>query len=300
MRDFSALISFLDNLSVEYEKEAKTAPLVSFRVGGRAKLVAMPTSIIDFCAIIRYLNINKFKYFILCQGTNTYFSKYYDGIVISTRKLSQAFVSDNYLIAYCGASVFKCCELAKENSLSGFEFAYGIPGGIGGGIYMNASAFGNSFSDIVAESLIYDIKSDAIKIITNKEHKFNIKHSIFNDYNYVLLSTTLRLTFSDKQVISECMERILNKRLSSQPIDLPSAGSAFKRPCGMYASKLIDDAKLKGKAFGDAQVSEQHAGFIVNMGNATAENVNSLIKYIKSRILKKFNVKLEEEIIYVE
>lgn len=298
--DFNDFTRYLDKINCLYEKEAKTSPLVSFKIGGIAKLIVFPENIPIFCKILEVIISNNIKYFVLCNGTNTYFNEYYDGVVISVKKINIVRVENNKIIAECGASLNICAEFAKKHGLSGLEFAFGIPGGIGGGLYMNASAFGGSISDIVKYSNVFDTKTLKIKRIDTKEHLFDSKSSIFQSGRYILLSTEMCLSNGKKIDIEKKMHDYLCRRIKTQPLDLPSAGSVFKRPKNNYASKLIDEAGLKGFTVGGASVSNKHAGFIVNNGGATADDVNEVIKHIKHIILEKYNVKLENEIIYVE
>ena len=301
MMDLTALFELLDKHSIDYEKDAKTAALVSFKIGGIANLIVYPENIEELCFIINHLTNKNIKYFVLSLGTNTYFTdSKYEGVVISTIRINKIFIQDNYLIGECGASLFKLCEIAKENSLSGLEFAYGIPGGVGGSVYMNASAYEKSISEIVFASEVYDVIANKIFSIDNRQHFFGDKKSIFSERKIIVLKTKFKLVKSNKEIVSELMSQILNSRLEKQPYQKPSAGSAFKRPKNGYASKLIDQAGMKGMTVGGASISTTHAGFIINNGNATASDVNKLCKTIQKNIKENYNVELEKEIIFVE
>ncbi len=301
MPQYKDFLDFLDKLSIKYEKHAKTATLVSFKVGGVAEIIVYPKSIEELCLILEQISKKKYKYFILCKGTNTYFTdNAYNGIIVSTQNLNNINIENEALIAECGASIFKCCEYAKEALLTGLEFAYGIPGGIGGALYMNASAYEKSISQIVLKSVVYDMISNKVLEIDVKEHKFNVKHSVFCNAQFVLLKTYLKLTKGKLCTINDEMQKNLSTRLLKQPCNIPNAGSAFKRPPNAYASRLIDQAGLKGFAIGGACISKLHAGFIVNCGGATARDINALIDYIYDTVKAKFNIELEREIIFVE
>ena len=301
MRQIKRLFDLFDNLSIEHRKLAKTSDLVSIGVGGGAIAIAYPNSIEDLCVIIKEIYKEDIKFTILGNGTNTYFtSEFYDGIVISTKKLNKVRVNCESIVAQCGASMYSCCNVSLENSLGGLEFAYGIPGFVGGALYMNASAFEKSVSKLVSKSLVYDIRKNKIISLDCQGHCFGEKRSIFMEKNFVVLETTFELYPKDKMLIYEEMCGNLKLRFDKQPINYPSAGSAFKRPENAYASRLIDMAGLKGKSMGGAKISNKHAGFIINSNNATSYEINRLIEYIKDDILRKFNIVLEEEIIYVE
>ncbi len=298
---FEPIINICDKLNLEYKINAKTALINSFRVGNEAALIIYPDCLNSFCALLDLIIDFNFKYTIIGNGTNVYFCDYYDGIIIITKKLNAIEVFNNKLIAMCGADITKCSVLAYENSLSGLEFAYGIPGTIGGATYINASAFDSSISNVTYESLVYDKKSKDVKILNFEQHKFDIKASVFSKENsYVILKTTFKLSCSKKGRIKEKMDAYINKRIQTQPLNLPSAGSVFVKPKSTFASKLIDEAGLKGYRIGGIEVSKKHAGFFVNTGNGTAKDVNDLIAYVKNIVKEKYNVQLNEEIIFIE
>ena len=296
---FEDLCLYLDVNSIDYKKDAEIAPYVSIRVGGIASFIAFPDSIEKLCNLINYVR-GRIKYYILGNGTNCYFADYYDGLIIITNKINEINISKNSITAECGASLTRCAVYAYENSLTGIEFLYGIPGGVGGGAYMNASAYGYMTSQFIKECLVYDSIQNKILIMSREGLDFGIKHSVFMSKEYFVLSVTFDLTVGNKDKIKCLMDSYMNKRIVSQPLDIPSAGSAFKRPKNDYASRLIDRAGLKGYRIGDAEVSTKHAGFIVNRGSATANDINKLLYEIKETIKEKFDIELEEEIIFVE
>lgn len=297
--DNSRLIKYLDNKRIFYKKSSKTAELVSFKVGGECALAVFPKSIIEFVEIISLIKNEKFV--VLGKGTNTYFtSDFYDGIVVVTSGINQASFCGNVVLAECGAPITSVCKLAGEQSLGGMEFAYGIPGSIGGAVCMNASAYGSSFSQIVQKSTVLEIKSGKIFDIDKTEHFFSTKNSIFLNKELCILKTVLLLECCDKDLIFSKMNEYFKKRQGTQPLNMPSAGSTFVKPQDTYASMLIDKAGLKGFTIGGAQVSTKHAGFIVNLGNATSYDVQRLIMHIKNTILALYNIELKEEIIYLE
>ena len=299
--DFRPLINLCESTNTKYLINGKTAPLTSIRVGNTAKLIVFPTEMHVFCQIIDNILTNNYKYVILGNGTNSYFCDVYDGVVVVTNGIDTVLVSENDMIATCGASLKNCANNALCHSLAGLEFAYGIPGTIGGALYMNAEAFGSTIGQFVVKSVVYDTLTRQIsELSSNESHLFGKKCSIFSAKRYILLETTLRLTPSTFDFVKNKTCELLKKRNSSQPLDMPSAGSAFKRNGNYYVSKLIDEAGLKGFRIGGAEVSKKHAGFIVNSSGATANDINKLIEYIKHKIYDKYQINLIEEIIYIE
>ena len=299
--DLTKLINLCDKINVDYKINAKTADICSFKVGNNASVIVIPNSISKLTQILDLVLENNYKYVIIGNGTNVYFCDNYDGIVILTKQINEITLFDNIITAECGVSITDCASLALNNSLEGLEFAYGIPGTVGGAIYINASAFGSSVSNIVLESLVYDLKTRKIKTISNEEHEYKVKESIFSkEKRYILLSTKFLLKSGELQNIKEKMNQYLNRRKETQPLNLPSAGSVFVKPKDAFASQLIDEAGLKGYRIGGAEVSKKHAGFIVNVSGATASDINCLIEHIKSVIKSKNNIELKEEIIYIE
>ncbi len=299
---FSAIVSYLDKNNIEYEINKKTSSLVSYKVGGEAKIIAYPSKIDELCNLIAKIKENNIRFFILGNGTNTYFSDLgFNGVVASTKKLNKVSVSGEKIIAMCGALINNICMSALSNSLSGIEFMYGIPGSVGGAVYMNAEAYEKSISEIVEKSLIFDTTTLKFIDFSNKEHSFLKKDSIFiKNHNLLILETSLILKQGNREQIALKMNDFFQKRISSQPLNLPNAGSVFKRPKNNYASRLIDEAGLKGFRVGGAEVSKKHAGFIVNTGNATAADIYTLTNRVKEIIKNKFDIELVEEIIYVE
>ena len=187
-------------------------------------------------------------------------------------------------------------KILLDNSLSGFEFAGGIPGTIGGAVYMNAGAYSLEMKNIVVSTKYLDLNTYEIKTIANNEHNFEYRKSIFQNLNTVILETTLKLQKGNKEEIKAKMQEYAEKRKTTQPLDKPSAGSTFKRGTDFITAKLIDESGLKGYSIGGAQVSEKHAGFIINTGNATAKDIINLINYVKEKVYEKFGKTIEEEV----
>lgn len=197
-----------------------------------------------------------------------------------------------------GTPLVKLANFALENSLEGLEFSFGIPGTVGGAVRMNAGAYGGEIKDCVIQSLVLD-KEGKEKILDFKEHNFTYRNSSISNNNYIVLSTKIRLKKGNKEEIKNKMDTNMKARLEKQPYDMPSAGSVFKRGNGFITAAIIDEAGLKGKKVGGAVISEKHAGFIVNTGNATAKDVIDLIEIIKATVREKFSKELETEVIVV-
>lgn len=296
---FSELINYLVDNSIKFLINEKTANLVSMQVGGPAKIIVFPKRVSELVEILNILDNNRFV--LIGNGTNCFFTDdYLNCPVISTKFINKVSVTENTIKAECGCSINNICKIALKNNLTGLEFAYGIPGSIGGAVYMNASAFGGMFSCIVISSLVYNKRNKCIYSITQNEHAFGHKSSVFQNEELYLLETTLQLTNGTFNEINHKMCEYLEKRISSQPFDMPSAGSVFIKPGEISASEIIDRLGLKGYAIGSAQISKKHAGFIVNTGNASAKDINRLISYIKSKVKTEYGISLKEEIIYIK
>ena len=205
-------------------------------------------------------------------------------------------VKSYYVTVSSGMTNALLAKILLDNSLTGFEFAGGIPGTIGGAIYMNAGAYGAEMQNIVVSTKYLDLNTYEIKTIANNEHNFEYRKSIFQNLNTVILETTLKLQKGNKEEIKAKMQEYAEKRKATQPLDKPSAGSTFKRGTDFITAKLIDESGLKGYSIGGAQVSEKHAGFIINTGNATAKDIINLINYVKEKVYEKFGKTIEEEV----
>ena len=195
-----------------------------------------------------------------------------------------------------GMTNARLAKILLDNSLTGFEFLAGVPGTIGGALVMNAGAYGGEIKDIVLKTKYLDLDTGEIKTIESNEHKFEYRKSIFQTLNCIILETTLKLQIGNKEQIEEKMQEYSKKRRESQPLDMPSAGSTFKRGEDFITAKLIDESGLKGYSIGGAEVSTKHAGFIVNKGNATAKDIIDLINYVKEKVYEKFGKEIHEEV----
>ena len=220
------------------------------------------------------------------------------GVVAKICTSTYDFIDETTLRLDSGLLNAKVARILLDYSLAGFEFASGIPGTLGGAVKMNAGAYGSEMKNIVVSTRYIDLDSDKIEIkeINNAEHEFSYRHSIFSNKNAIIIDTTLRLQTGNKDEIEEKLCDNLDNRREKQPIDKPSAGSTFKRGEDFITAQLIDECGLKGYTVGGAQVSEKHAGFVVNIGNATAKDVIELTEYVKKKVYEKFNKKIELEI----
>lgn len=280
----------------DFEFDSPIAPHTSFRIGGVCKAIAHPKTEGALVGLCKCLAESKEKYTILGNGTNVLFpSEGYDGVVVITSALSAITVCEDRITAGCGASITKVSAAARDNGLSGFEFAFGIPGSVGGAVYMNAGAYGGCVSDILVSSTVCDTKGNIIPLPA-KEHRFGYRDSVFMHGEFTVLSSTFALKKGNAADIGKKCEEYIAARRDKQPLELPSAGSVFKRGDGFITSKVIDECGLKGLRSGGAEVSTKHAGFIVNTKGATSGDVIALIDKVRSEVLKKTGYSLECEI----
>ena len=267
----------------------------SFRIGGPARLLALPGSGEELAALCRLLRSLGEKPLILGNGTNVLApDEGLDRCVILTARAEGARIAGDVLEADCGASLTALAAKAAKEGLAGLTFAYGIPGTLGGALVMNAGAYGGEMKDAAEETRFLDGDLRE-RVYRGPEQGFGYRSSAFTG-DMVILSARLRLRPGDPDALREECRQLLERRRSSQPLDLPSAGSAFKRPEGAYAAALIDRAGLKGFRIGGAMVSEKHAGFIVNAGGATASDVRRLLDEVRERVLRTSGIALEPEI----
>ena len=269
----------------------------TFRIGGPADFYLCPHSTKEVQQTVQICKEENLPYFILGNGSNLLVSdKGYRGAIIQLWKnFSDISVKDCCITAKAGALLSKVAAEALEEGLTGMEFASGIPGTIGGAVFMNAGAYGGEMKDIIKEVKGLDDQGE-VRVVSNEEMKLGYRTSIVKEKGYTVLSAVLQLKKGDVSVIRETMEDLKNRRTSKQPLDMPSAGSTFKRPEGYFAGKLIMDSGLRGFSVGGAQVSEKHCGFVVNKGGATAEDVTALIREVQRRVKEKFGVELETEV----
>ncbi len=269
----------------------------TFKTGGPAAVGIFPQSEEAATKAVRILA--GAKYCVLGNGSNVLFpDKGYDGAVIVTSQMKDVSFDGELVDAQCGASLTKTAALAMKNSLSGLEFAYGIPGSIGGAVYMNAGAYGGEMSHVVVESRYIDSGGNS-GVLTQAEHDFSYRHSAYTDTDRIIIGCKMRLSRGNMDEIKAKTDENVFRRRDKQPLEYPSAGSVFKRPTGYFAGKLISDCGLKGYTVGGAQVSQKHAGFIINIGGATSDDILRLIEHIKGEVARQFGVELECEVRYI-
>lgn len=269
----------------------------TFRVGGPADYFIVPESIEELSKLVKYLNLVEREYFILGNGSNLLVGDHgYRGVVIwIADNFAEIKVEGNKIIAGAGAMLSKVASTALEAGLTGFEFASGIPGSVGGAMVMNAGAYGGEMKDIVKRVEVVTTDGDVFEM-SNAEMNFGYRTSVCRKAKLAVTKVEFELEAGDKEAIKARMDELKAQRLAKQPLEFPSAGSTFKRPEGYFAGKLIMDAGLSGYTIGGAKVSEKHCGFIVNSGNASAIDIHDLIFEVQEKVKNRFNVKLEPEV----
>ena len=284
------------NCVVRYDDPLKSH--TTFKIGGNCIALIEPREISDIIEAVKICRKNNIKFFVIGNGSNLLVpDEGYNGVIIKLKsEFSKIEVEGDYLIVNSGAKLSEVYTVAYENSLTGFEFASGIPGTIGGAIYMNAGAYGGEMKDIVESVEVLDLDNFELRELKNEELEFSYRKSIIQRRNYIVTTIKLKLQKGNKEKINAVYEDLRERRNSKQPLNFGSAGSTFKRPEGHFASKLIEDAGLKGYHINDAWVSEKHSGFIVNKGNASFKEVMELIEYVQKVVFEKFGVKLETEV----
>ena len=271
----------------------------TFKIGGNADIFIKIRNIDELISIIKLTKKIAQPLYIIGNGSNILVKDNgIRGIVAKICTDTYEFIDDETIRVDAGMLNAKLAKILLEHGLSGFEFASGIPGTLGGAIKMNAGAYGGQMSDIVVTTRYIDMSGEQpeIKEINNKEQEFSYRHSVFSNKNAIILDTTLKLHKEEKEKIQETMNQNNENRRAKQPVDKPSAGSTFKRGTDFITAQLIDKCGLKGYTIGGAQVSEKHAGFIVNIKNATAKDVIELVELVKKQVFEKFNKNIELEI----
>lgn len=269
----------------------------TFRIGGPAEVFCMPESLTELRQVLNICKEENLPYFILGNGSNLLVSdKGYRGVVIQLdRNYGEIRVEDTEIYASAGALLSTIAVAARRESLTGFEFAGGIPGTLGGAVVMNAGAYGGEMKDVLQKVTVMNQDGEVFEIPAEKL-EMGYRTSIIKKAGYIVLGAVISLKKGDIEEIKALTKKLSEQRTSKQPLEYPSAGSTFKRPEGYFAGKLIMDSGLRGYRVGGAQVSEKHCGFVINTGDATAEDVCSLMKHVTETVYEKFGVTLEPEV----
>lgn len=293
------LISRLSELKIEYAKDEPMSRHTTFKIGGNADLLVKVKSIAELKIILSLAKEFDTSCFVLGKGSNLLVSdKGIDGIVISLNGLDSVKIDGDRVICGAGASLRAVCIAVQKASLTGLEFAYGIPGTIGGALYMNAGAYGGEMSQVAVSATAMDCDGNEVELSLS-DMQLGYRTSVFKNNALIVTSVTLKLKHGDAIKIKAAMDDFFGRRRDKQPLEYPSAGSTFKRPDGYFAGALIEQNNLKGVSVGGAQVSEKHAGFVINTGDATCEDVLCLIEKIKDTVKNTDGVELEPEVIFV-
>ena len=268
----------------------------TYKVGGTAKILIYPKNVDALVTLIKKLKTTNTKFMVLGNGSNVLFSdKVYDGVIIKLDELNNIEVHNNLIVAGAGASLMKVAREAIRHGLAGLEFATGIPGSIGGAVYMNAGAYNSDMGYVVSRIKVLTPKITVITMV-NRELDFHYRTSFLKKHkDYICLEATFTLQKGNKELMEEVVADRKKRRLESQPLEYPSAGSVFRNPTGMYSGKLIEDLGFKGLTKGGAKISEKHANFIVNYDNAKATDIKELIEFIQEAVKDKYNVDLHAE-----
>lgn len=270
----------------------------SFRIGGPAEIMAFPKSREELATLFAAARELGFRPVILGAGTNVLApDEGMGGIVVCLKDSldGMELLENSRIRVMAGVSMTRAAVFAANHSLSGLEFAHGIPGTVGGGVYMNAGAYGGEICQVCESVEIMDFSGNFFTF-ANEEMKFSYRHSVLEDTGAIVVSAVFQLQPSPADAVREKMKELMAKRSASQPLDLPSAGSAFKRPIGGYAAALIDQAGLKGFQIGGAAISSKHAGFAVNLGDATAKDVKALLSAVSDKVFDNSGIRLEPEV----
>ena len=297
LTEFQQRISAL-LLNTDLHFDEPMARHTSFRIGGPAEVMVLPESAEELSAILRTAADLGIRPAILGAGTNVLAPDAgLPGLCICLKDAMDGMeLLDNHCIrVMAGVTMTRAAVFAANHGLSGMEFAHGIPGTVGGGVYMNAGAYGGEIRDICESVDVMDMRGN-MKTFSGEEMQFSYRHSILEEEGGIVVSAVFRLVPAETEQIKSKMKELQGKRSASQPLDLPSAGSAFKRPVGGYAAALIDQAGLKGFTVGGAAISTKHAGFAVNVGGATAEDVKSLLKQVSDLVYDNSGIRLEPEV----
>lgn len=291
------LIELAKEINCSYAENEPMAQHTTFKIGGPAKLMLFPESEEQISKIVKCAAENKIRLIAIGNGSNLLVAdKGIDAAVIALGKnFSDVRVDGTEIHAQSGASLMKVCRAALDAGLTGLEFAYGIPGSCGGAAFMNAGAYGGEMKNVLKQCR-HIAPDGSSGVLSANELELAYRHSAYYDNGCIITGIVLKLEKGNKDQIREKMEDLLGRRKAKQPLEYPSAGSTFKRPTGYFAGALIEECNLKGKQIGGAQVSEKHAGFVINKGGATCKDVLDLCRFCSETVYRKKGVKLEMEV----
>ncbi len=290
----------LNENKIEFKRNEPMKNHTSFKIGGAADAFIMPKTEEEYVKVLNVAKEAELPVTVVGNGSNLLVSDNgVEGLTLCTLKMNSIkLINEEEIFAQAGASLTAVCLFALKHSLTGLEFAYGIPGSIGGALYMNAGAYGGEMANVVSTTRSIDQNGN---IITRDVGDLGLEYreSIYKQNGEIITGVTLKLKKGDSDEISKQMEILMGKRKASQPLEYPSAGSTFKRPVGYYAAALIDECGLKGFSVGDAQVSTKHAGFVINKDKATCKDVLELIEKIQNHVFTQKGVKIDTEVIFI-
>ena len=299
---FDKIYDYAKSIGCQAQRDVPMSKYTTFRIGGNAAVMLTPTTDEQLASIIKKCKEENIKPFIIGNGSNMLISDNgLDTVVINMCRPEPKIelVNGDTVVCDAGATMSKVCNFALENGLTGLEFAFGIPGSAGGAAYMNAGAYGGEMKDVLVECRHIDSDGN-FGSLKGEELGLAYRTSAYEHNGYIITSLVMKLSKGNKDEIRAKMQELLQRRKDKQPLEYPSAGSTFKRPEGYFAGALIEECGLKGYSVGGAQVSEKHAGFVINKGSATAKDVLSLIKYIQDKVFSEKGVMLEPEVRLIE
>ncbi len=299
--DYSMIEALCEKIGAPYERNCSLSPYTTMKIGGECDIMITPDSETALAEILKACFDAGVRVFVLGRGSNVLISgKGFRGCVVRIGKaLGHISVSGRTIKAGAGASLRELCAAACENGLSGLEFAYGIPGTVGGAMRMNAGAYGGEMKDVVKGCRCVD-KDGRFTELDAAEMELGYRTSVFSKKELWVVSAEFELVPKEKEKIRARMEELMQKRRDKQPLEYPSCGSTFKRPKNGFAAALIEECGLKGYSVGGAQVSEKHSGFVINRSNASFEDVKALVEHIRKTVLEQKGVELQCEMIILE
>ena len=295
---FDKIFEYSASLGCKTERDVPMSRYTTFRIGGNAAVMLTPSNDEQLASIIKECKKENIKPFILGNGSNMLIcDEGLNTVVINMCRPEPKIelVNGDTIVCDAGITMSKVCNFALENGLTGLEFAFGIPGSAGGAAYMNAGAYGGEMKDVLVECRHIDLDGN-FGSLKDDELELSYRTSAYEHNGFIITTLVMKLKKGDKNEIKAKMQELLQRRKDKQPLEYPSAGSTFKRPVGYFAGGLIEECGLKGFSVGGAQVSEKHAGFVINKGGATAKDVLDLIKYVQNKVFEEKGVMLEPEV----